>query len=117
MPLYSKVIPSGSTNGRPIPAAAVASPGTIIHTVGPTGTSDREEFEILVTNTATDDRLVTIEFGSTTTGDHIVAIITTEGGPERIIPGLSLTATTSIVRAFATATGGINILCGIDRVT
>ena len=118
MPLYTGSRPfTGSTSGRPIPAAAVATPGTTIHTVGPTATANYEEHFVYASNTATADRFVTIEYGGTSTGDHIWASITAQGGPELVIPGWRLTATTSIIRAFATATGGINVSGFFNRVT
>jgi hypothetical protein len=42
MPTFSRQLLSGSTNGREIPVAATATPGTLLHT-GVTGTTAFDE--------------------------------------------------------------------------
>lgn len=116
MPTYSKQLLSASTNGRPIEVASTSSPGTQIHTVGATATSAKEAMHLYVTNSATTDRLLNLEFGGTATTDLLEVSITARDGPFLVAAGWPLTATTSIVRAFATATGGLAITGYADRI-
>ena len=115
MTTFSAIIFSGSTNGRPVLADAVASPGTTIHTVS-TATGTLEEVYLDAFNTATADRKLTVEFGSTATTSHLYATVPTQGGPYRICAGLRLQgATGQIIRAFATATGCVVIAGGVNQ--
>lgn len=112
---YSAIVLSGSTNGRPVAADATSSPGTTLHTVS-TATGTLEEVYLDAFNTATADRFVTIEFGSTATTSHLWAQVPAQGGPYRIAAGLRLQgATGQIIRAFATATGSIVIAGGVNQ--
>lgn len=112
---YSAITFSGSTNGRPILADAVASPGTTIHTVS-TATGTLEEVYLDAYNTATADRKLVVEFGSTATTSHLYADIPAQGGPYRVCAGLRLQgATGQVVRAFATATGCVVIAGGANQ--
>lgn len=116
---YSRQIFSGSSNGLPIEVSAVSSPGTTIHTVGATATSAREEIILYMTNGATVDQPVTVELGGTSTKDHIKATIPSRQGLQLMVPGISLTATSSIVRAFSTGTATETLrACGwVNRAT
>jgi hypothetical protein len=68
----SRVLLSGSTNGRPIKIVATATPGTTIHTAQ-SGTSGEDEIYVWVTNTDSSAHDLTCEFGGTTNpDDHIV---------------------------------------------
>jgi phosphoribosylformimino-5-aminoimidazole carboxamide ribonucleotide (ProFAR) isomerase len=117
--VYSRHPLSGSTNGRPIEIATVATPGTTLHTVQATGTDAREEVHMYVANRATATMPVTIEFGGTATTDQILAQIPAQAGLDLVTPGLSLTATTSIVRGFTTgtATDAIAVLGWVNRAS
>ena len=120
MPLtYTRQLLSGSTNGRPIEVATIASPGTIIHTVQATGTDAREEVHLYAWNDATATMPLTIEFGATATTDQILVHLPSQVGLSLVIPGISLTATDSIVRAFTTgaATDALAIAGWVNRAT
>lgn len=114
---YSKQILSGSTNGRMIEVNASASPGTTVHTVQATATTSREEVYLSAMNSATANAIVTIEWGGTGTADQIVDTIAPNSGLRLLVNGISLTATSSIVRAFATATGLLRVIGHVNRVT
>ena len=107
MATYSKQILSGSSNGRPIEVVSTSSPGTTLHTVVATATADKEAMHLYAINSATTDRLLSLEFGGTSTIDRLDVLITAQDGPILVAPGWPLTGTDQIVRAFATATGGL----------
>lgn len=95
---------SGSTDGRQIKVAATGSPGTTIHTAVASvvpGTVD--EIYLYAYNSDTVARLLTIQFGSTTSPDDDIKIsIPSQVGLIAVVPGLILQNGT-IVRAYAAA--------------
>jgi len=116
---YSRQVLSGSNNGRPILVATITTPGTTIHTVGPTATNGRDELHIYAWNNATASQPLRLELGGTATTDDILLHLAAQGGPELIIPGMSFTATTSIIRAYSTgtATDLCRIMGWVNRAT
>ncbi len=115
MAVFTKQILSGSSNGRPIEIVATSSPGTTIHTVAATATNDREMAYLYAMNAAATDMLLSLELGGTATTDLLEITITARDGPILVSPGIAFTATTSIIRAFATATGGLAVAGYINR--
>jgi len=94
---------SGSTNSHPIGIDAVASPGTTLHTAPTTGNDAL--YMIFVnrsTVTASQSQLF-VEFGGTASAELIPEPLFGQARLE--LRNLMLSASTSIVRAFATATG------------
>ena len=116
MPTYSKQLLSGSSNGKNIEIAGTASPGTLMHTVQATATSALEVVHLYAANSAALSRLLTVEFGGTTTADQVVVSIAPRDGANLVIPGWPLTGTDQIVRAFATVTEGVRLNGFINRV-
>ena len=114
---YSKQLLSGSTNGQMIEVDGTSSPGTTIHNVVATTTDAREEVYLYAMNGATTNSILTIEWGGTGTEDQVVFTVPFQDGVYQVIPGGVLTATTSIVRAFGTATGRLDILGWVNRAT
>ena len=117
--VFSKQILSGSSFGQPIQVDAVTSPGTTLHTVGPTATTDLDMVYLYAANMATAARTLILEVGATATGDETdisIDLIAGEG-LNLVLPGWPLTATTSIVRAIATATGEIRLGGYVHRAT
>ena len=115
--VFSKQLLSGSTNGHLIEVNGTSSPGTTIHTVQATATAAMEEVYAYVVNSATLDTEMTMEFGGTGTNDHINFTVPARDGLYQVVPGVPLTATSSIVRAFATATGRLHIGGWVNRAT
>ena len=117
--VYSRQLLSGSTNGRPIEVATVATPGTTLHTVQSTGTDAREETHLFAANRSTATMPLTIEPGGAATTDQIMVHIPSQAGWFRIDPGISFTATTSIIRAFTTGTATDSLVIGgwVNRAT
>lgn len=115
MATYSKVILSGSTNGRGIKVAATSTPGTTIHTA--TATPNIDEIWLYAVNSQAASVKLTIEFGGTTSPDDTIEVtIPGESGLFPVIPGLILNNSV-VVRAFA-ATGNVVMLFGfVNRIT
>jgi hypothetical protein len=116
MATYKKRILSGSTNGRPIPVAAVATPGTLIHTALD-GTLGIDEVWIQASNRTASTLLLTVEWGGATDpGDHLVKnySIPPYSPAFDIARGLPLQNGLS-VRAFASA-AGIGIVGFVNRI-
>ncbi len=117
MATYSKIILSGSTDGKAIAVAATATPGTVIHTGSATATTIDEIWLYAMNQSAADVKL-TVEWGGVTTGDLIEQTITTEAGLTLVAPGVIIkgnSSTALIVRAFAPV--GINIFGYVNRIT
>jgi hypothetical protein len=119
MASFSKVLLSGSTNGRLIKVAATATAGTIIHT-GSTTTTVSDEVWLYAVNSDTTDRKLTIEFGGVTAPDDLIEqTIPAESGLVLVVPGLIIkgAATALVVRAFA-ATANVVMIGGyVNRIT
>ena len=105
---YSKVLLSGSTNGRPIKIAATATPGTLLHTASATsGVID--ELWLWAQNTDTTDRKLTIEWGGVTSPDDLLEItIPAESGLVLVVGGLVLNGGV-VARAFAASANLVTI--------
>jgi len=108
MAVYSGSVLSGSTNGRPIPVVAVATPGTTIHIVS---ASKYEELFLFASNVTGIAATLTVEFGGVADpGDHLVKAysIPPNSGPIPIALGQRL-AGGVVVKAFSGTASAINI--------
>lgn len=118
MATYSRVLLSGSTNGRPIPVAATATPGTLVHTAI-TGTGNFDELYLWVSNVTAASATLTIEWGGVTDpGDHVCKALSipANSGPTLVVNGISLGGG-SVVRAFSGTAGALNITGHVNRIT
>jgi hypothetical protein len=107
MATFSKVLLSGSTNGRQIKTVATATPGTLIHTAV-SGTTSFDEVWLWVVNTSTTPTKLTVEWGGTTApDDQIEMTVPGESGLYLVAPGL-LINNSLVIRAFAAVS---NVLC------
>ncbi len=113
MAVFTKVLLSGSTDGRPIDVVATATPGTLIHTADAT---DTDEIWIYAVNTSGADRDLTIEFGGVTAADLITVKVESDAGLVLIVPGLPLT-NSLVVRAFGSIASDMNIVGFVNRIT
>lgn len=118
MPLaISPGILSGSTNGRPIPVAATASPGTLIHTA--TSVSGAlDQIDLDVTNVTGSAVSITVEWGGVSDpGDHLVKNYSIPAYTKMALAsGLRLSGGV-IVRAFAGTAGALNITGSVATIT
>ena len=105
---------SGCTDGRSVKVAAIATPGTLIHTAHATSL---DQIWLWASNTDGTDRKLTIEFGGVASPDDLIEkTIPAESGPKLIIPGWVLT-NSLIVRAFAASANLILLTGKVIRVT
>lgn len=115
MATITKMLLSGSTNGKNIKAVATATPGTLVHTAV-TGTSSMDEIFLFVTNNDTADRLVTIEWGGTTAvDDTIQQTIPFKAGEYQVIPGFLL-QNGLVVRVFCAAANVVTVQGFVNRI-
>lgn len=117
MATYSRVILSGSTNGKPIPVAATSSPGTTIHTAI-TGTGGSDEIYLWVSNIDSASHSLTLQWGGTTDAEMLTKTcsIPANSPPIPIAPGISL-QNSLIVKAFADTTNVLNISGQVNRIS
>ena len=65
MAVYSRALLSGSTNGAPIPVAATATPGTLLHTAV-TGSGASDEVYLWASNVTAAAATLTVELARAT---------------------------------------------------
>ena len=120
MATFARLPLSGSTNGRGIKVVATSSSGTTIHATG-TNSTDQDEIWLYAYNSDTTARLLTVQYGSTSTPDDDIKItIPSQTGLTLVVPGLTLTGTgaaANTVRAYA-ATANVIVIYGyLNRIT
>lgn len=118
MATYTRILLSGSTNGRNVPVAATATAGTLIHTAV-TGTASFDEIYAWVSNVTASAATLTIEWGGVTDpGDHLVKglSIPANSGPFPIVTGQVLN-NGLIMRAFSGTASALNISGFVNRIS
>ena len=115
MATYSKVLLSGSTNGKGVKVVATATAGTTIHTAV-AGTSSMDEIWIYAVNSSAAVVKLTLEWGEVTAPDgNIELTIPSESGLVLVAPGLLL-QNSLVVKAFA-ATANVILIHGyVNRI-
>ena len=120
MATFSKLVLSGSTDGKAIKVAATATPGTTIYTGSSTATTI-DEVWLYAMNTDTTARKLTIEWGGTSSPDDLIEVtVQPEAGLVTIAPGLLIKGNASsalVVRAFAATANVITIHGFVNRIT
>lgn len=115
MATYTKVLLSGSTNGKAVKVAATATPGTTIHTAV-SGTSSLDEVWLFAQNTDTTDRKLTVEWGGVTAPDNLIELtIPAESGLFPVVSGLLL-QNSLVVSAFAATANVITLSGYVNRI-
>jgi hypothetical protein len=118
MAAFSKLVLSGSTDGRAIKVAATATPGTTIHT-GSATASTIDEIWLYATNTDTTARKLTIEWGGVSSPDDLIELtIPAESGLTLVAPGLLIkgNATPLVVRAFCASANVVTVHGYVNRI-
>ena len=101
---FTKVVLSGSTNGKQIKVVATATAGTTIHTASATAL---DEIWLWAVNSSTTAVKLTVEWGEATAPDgNIEVTVPGEAGYLLVVPGLILTGSL-VVKCFA---GTANVL-------
>ena len=113
---HTKVILSGSTDGRVIPVSQTATVGTPIHTAsGDAGVIDEVWLEAV--NVTGSDAVLTLEWGGVLSpADHIVVTIPPNVGIVLVVNGLIL-ANGLVIGAFSDVGDAINIGGWVNRIT
>lgn len=114
---FSRLLLSGSTNGRVIPVAATATAGTLIHT-SLTGASGFDEIYLWVANVTGVVATLTLEWGGVTApGDHLVNTLSIPANspPLPIATGQVLN-NGLILRAFSGTASALNISGYVNRI-
>lgn len=118
MATFSKIVLSGSTDGKAIKVAATATAGTTIHT-GSSTAATIDELWLYAQNTDSVDRKLTIEWGGTSSPDDLLELVVPgERGLVVVVPGLIIkgNATPLVVRAFAETANVITIVGYVNRI-
>jgi hypothetical protein len=119
MATFTKTLLSGSTRGRGIEVTASATPGTTIHATG-TASATIDEVWLYAYNNDSSARLVTLEFGGTTSPDDLIRVtVPAQSGLVLVTPGLVLTGTgasATTVSAFAAAASVVTIHGYVNRI-
>lgn len=114
MATFTKVKLSGSTDGRGIKVVATSSSGTTIHTADATAL---DEVWLYAYNSDSVPRLLTVQFGGTTTPDDDIKLtLAPQSGLVLVVPGLVLT-NSSVVRAYGAAANVLTIQGFINRIS
>jgi len=110
---FTKVVLSGSTNGKQIKVVATATAGTTIHTAHATAL---DEIWLWAVNSSATAVKLTVEWGEATAPDgNIEVTIPGESGYLMVVPGLVLT-NSLVVKAFA-ATASVILINGyVNRI-
>jgi hypothetical protein len=117
MTTFTRLLLSGSTNGREIPVAATATPGTLIHTAV-AGVTAFDEIYLWASNVTGSVATLTLEWGGVTDpGDHMVKAfsIPANSPPIPIATGQTLNNGLA-VRAFSGTANAINLGGHINRI-
>ena len=116
MATYSKVLLSGSTQGKGIKVVQTATAGTTIHTAV-SGTSDMDEIWLWCVNSSIAAVKLTLEWGEATAPDgNIEVTIPAESGLYLVAPGLLL-QNSLIVKAFAGSANVLIVHGFVNRIT
>lgn len=119
MATFSKIVLSGSTDGKMIKVAQTATAGTTIHTGSATATTF-DEVWLYAVNSDSTDRKLTIEWGGVASPDDLIEYtVKAENGLYLIVPGLILkgNATALVVRAFCATANVVSIAGYVNRIT
>jgi hypothetical protein len=117
MPSYSRQVLSGSTNGKPIPVAATATPGTLIHTAV-AGVAAYDEIYLYVSNVTGSAATLTLEWGGVTDPGDLAAkalSVPANSGPTLVAAGLPLN-NSLVLRAFSGTASALNVTGWVNRI-
>ena len=115
MATFSKVLLSGSIQGKAVKVVQVATPGDTIHTAV-AGTDDLDEIWLWAVNSSAAAVKLTLEWGEVVAPDgNIEVTIPAEAGLMLVSPGLLL-QNSLLVKAFASVANVILIHGYVNRI-
>jgi len=112
MATFSKVLLSGSSQGKPIKIAATTS-GTAGTTIHATGSSSAviDEVWLFATNSSSQAVVLTIQWGGATVPDNEIKLaIPASAGLTLVVTGLPLTGTGSAANTISAYAGTANVI-------
>jgi hypothetical protein len=110
MATFTKVLLSGSTQGKPIKVVATATTGTTVHATG-TSSAIIDEVWLYAYNSSTGPVALTVEFGGTAAPDQNIKIdIPPTSGLTLVVPGLILTGTGAAANTISAFAGTANVI-------
>jgi hypothetical protein len=110
MATFTKVLLSGSTQGKPVKVVATATTGTTIHATG-TSSTIIDEVWLYAYNSSTGPIALTVEYGGTTAPDQNIKIdIPPTSGLTLVVPGLILTGTGAAANSITAFAGTANVI-------
>ena len=117
MATYSRILLSGSTNGREIPVATTSTPGTLIHTAV-AGAASFDEVYLWASNVTGSAATLTLEWGGVTDpGDHMVKSVSIPANSPPIPIATGQVLNNSLVlRAFSGTANAINLVGYVNRI-
>ena len=119
MASFTKTVLSGSSRGRGIKISATGSPGNTIHQTN-SSSSTIDEVWIYSYNSDSASRLLTIQWGSTTSPDDDIKVsVPPQSGLVLVVPGLILTgdgSSPSTIRAFCASSNVITVHGYVNRI-
>lgn len=118
MPTYSRVLLSGSTNGRAVAVAAIVTPGTLLHTAI-AGTVAFDEVYLWASNVTGAAATLTLEWGGVLDPtDHATKAlsIAANSAPTPIMTGQVMN-NALVVRAFSGTANALNITGYVNRIS
>lgn len=110
-----KIVPSGSTNGKPIKVVATATLGTTFHTAA-AGTAGVDEVTMFLSNTDTVDRAVTVEFGGVSSPDNLMKFTVPAGDSILAVPGIPIQNSLAVT-VFAAAANVVTMWGYVNRIS
>jgi hypothetical protein len=119
MATFSKLVLSGSTDGKLIKVVPTATAGTTIHTGSATATTF-DEVWLYAQNNHSADVLLTVEFGGVASPDDLIQVtVPFESGLYLVVAGLPIkgNATPLVIKAFAATANVISIGGYVNRIT
>lgn len=115
MAAYEVIVPSGSTNGRPILIAAESAPGTTLH-VAVNVAGQFDEVYVVLTNLVASAQTVTICMGGTAAKDlRTVRLDPFETG-RQVVEGVRFNGGVTI-SAYATQADKVSATLVVNRIT
>jgi len=119
MAAFSKIVLTGSTDGRGVLISGTTSGGAnTVHTASATATVF-DEVWLYAQNTDPTARKLTVEWGGTGAGDTMEITIPAESGLTLVSPGLVLKGNASalVVKAFAATTNVVAVYGYVNRIS
>lgn len=114
----TRVVLSGTGNGRSIAIAATATPGTLIHTTSVLLSTGIEEIFLWANNRTGAAATLTIEFGGAANSEQVVSGLSIPANSSQIlvVEGLVLRGAGNTVRAFSGTANALNIAGYVNRL-